>query len=105
MYNKLVYYTSTINASDIDNAARDYIVKQGYPSIPHSLGHGIGIEVHEPPRLSPKSKDILKPGMIFSVEPGIYLPGFGGVRIEDLVLIKKDEVELLTHSPKKIIEL
>ncbi len=94
-----------VKASSVDKVARNYIVSKGFPAIPHSLGHGIGIEVHEPPRLSPLSQDLLKPGMVFSVEPGIYLPGFGGVRIEDLVLIKKDKVEILTHSPKEIIGL
>ncbi len=71
----------SIRASDIDLVTRNHIVKQGYPTNPHSLRHGIGIEVHESPRLSPESKDILKPGMVFSIEPGIYLAGFGGVRI------------------------
>lgn len=94
-----------IKTSDIDNVARNYIIKKGFPTIPHSLGHGIGIEVHEAPRLSPKSKDILRPGMVFSVEPGIYIPNFGGVRIEDLVLIRENKLEILTHSPKEIIEL
>ena len=90
---------------DIDEVSRGHITKHGYPTIPHSLGHGIGIEVHEPPRLSPKSKDILRPGMVFSIEPGIYIPGYGGVRIEDLVLIKENKLEILTHSPKEIIEI
>ncbi len=93
-----------IKASVIDKIARDYIVKQGFPTIPHSLGHGIGIEVHEQPRLSPKSKDILKEGMVFSIEPGIYIPGYGGVRIEDLVVLEKNASRLLTHSPKHLIE-
>ncbi len=94
-----------IKASVIDKIARDYIVKQGFPTIPHSLGHGIGIEVHEQPRLSPKSKDILKEGMVFSIEPGIYIPGYGGVRIEDLVVLEKNASRLLTHSPKHLIEI
>jgi Xaa-Pro aminopeptidase len=93
------------NASKIDNAARDYIASKGYPSIPHSLGHGIGINVHELPHISPNSKDILKDGMVFSIEPGIYLPNFGGVRIEDLVVLEKKGIRLLTHSPKILIEV
>ena len=92
-------------AKKIDKAARDYIVSQGYPIIPHSLGHGIGLEVHEAPHLSPKSKDILKPKMVFSIEPGIYIPNFGGVRIEDLFVLGKSELKLLTLSSKDIIEL
>ena len=94
-----------IKAFDIDKIARNYIIKQGFPTIPHSLGHGIGIEVHEGPRLSPKSKDILKPSMVFSIEPGIYIPGYGGVRIEDLVVLEKNGLRLLTHSPKNLIEI
>ena len=93
------------NASKTDNAARDYIVSKGYPSIPHSLGHGIGINVHELPHISPNSKNVLKDGMIFSVEPGVYLPHFGGVRIEDLVVLEKAGPRLLTHSPKNLIEI
>ena len=93
------------NSSEVDRTAREYIISQGYKTIPHSLGHGIGIEVHESPHLSPKSKDILKEGMVFSIEPGIYIHGFGGVRIEDLVVLEKSGPRLLTHSPKAIIEL
>ncbi len=94
-----------ILASDIDKGARDYIIFHGYPAIPHSLGHGIGLEVHEAPRLSPKSKDILKNGMVFSIEPGIYTPNFGGVRIEDLVVLENNKVRLLTKSSKELIHL
>ncbi|MCL5113639.1 MAG: Xaa-Pro peptidase family protein [Patescibacteria group bacterium] len=94
-----------VKASNVDRVAREHITDNDFPTIPHSLGHGIGIEVHEAPRLSPKSKDILRPGMVFSVEPGVYIPNFGGVRIEDLVLIRENKLEILTHSPKEIIEL
>jgi Xaa-Pro aminopeptidase len=100
------------DSSEVDRIARNYIISKGYPTIPHSLGHGIGIQIHESPHLSPNSKDILKEGMVFSIEPGIYLPAspqggpnFGGVRIEDLVVLKKTGLRLLTHSPKTIIEL
>jgi|WetSurMetagenome_2_1015567.scaffolds.fasta_scaffold00385_25 Xaa-Pro aminopeptidase len=101
----LVANHKSIPAKDIDKVARDYIISKGYPGIPHSLGHGIGIEVHETPHLSPKSKDILKEGMVFSIEPGIYIPNFGGVRIEDLVVLTKKGPKLLTHSPKNLIEI
>jgi Xaa-Pro aminopeptidase len=96
---------NTIPAKDVDGVARDYIISKGYLTIPHTVGHGIGKVVHEPPHISPKSKDILKEGMVFSIEPGIYLPGFGGVRIEDLVVLTKTGPKLLTHSPKEIIEI
>lgn len=89
-------------AVEVDKVARDYIVSQGYPEAAHSLGHGIGLEVHEHPSLSPKSKEILKPGMVFSIEPGIYLPGAGGVRIEDLFVLEKDQLRQITSAPKKI---
>lgn len=94
-----------VRAIEVDKVARSYIMKQGYPTIPHSLGHGIGIEVHEPPRISLKSDDILKPGMVFSVEPGIYLEGIGGVRIEDLVVLEKTGPRLLTKAKRELIEV
>lgn len=92
-------------ASKVDKVVRDYILKKGFPSIPHSLGHGIGIEVHEPPYLSPKSKNILESGMVFSIEPGIYLEDFGGVRIEDLFVIEGKNLRQLTKSSKEIIDI
>lgn len=94
-----------IRAKEVDKIAREYIKKVGYPTIPHSLGHGIGLEVHEAPSLSPKSKHELKEGMVFSIEPGIYLEGFGGVRIEDLFVIEKNNLRQLTKSPKHLTEL
>lgn len=98
VYHKLIYDTHTIRASDVDKAARDYIISQNYPSIPHSLGHGIGLEVHEAPSLSPKSQDMLTEGMVFSIEPGIYLPGKFGVRIEDLFAIENGKLLHLTKA-------
>jgi len=95
----------SILAKDVDRVARNYITEQGFLTIPHSLGHGIGIEVHEQPRLSPTSKVGLKSGMVFSIEPGIYIPGYGGVRIEDLVVLENKGARLLTHSPKHLIEI
>lgn len=92
-----------VKAKEVDKIARDYIISKGYPSIPHSLGHGIGLEVHEHPHLSPKSKDILKEGMVFSIEPGIYIPDFGGVRIEDLFVLEKEALRQLTNSPKEML--
>lgn len=98
-------YNNGIQASSVDQVARNYIISQGFPSIPHSVGHGTGIEVHETPTLSPRSKDILTSGMVFSIEPGIYLPDKYGVRIEDLVTISNGKPLLLTNAPKTLIEL
>ncbi len=103
-----VFSTSSNNnlfARDIDKVARDYIIKRGYPTIPHSVGHGIGINVHEAPSISPNSKDLIIESMVFSVEPGIYIEGFGGVRIEDLVYTGKNRAKLLTNSQRELIEL
>lgn len=94
-----------IKAADVDKEARSYIESQGYPSIPHSLGHGTGVEVHEAPHLSPRSSEKLENGMVFSIEPGIYVSGFGGVRIEDLVVLEHSVPRLLTKSPKDLIEI
>lgn len=87
-----------IKAKEVDQVAREYIKSAGFADIPHSLGHGIGLEVHEHPSLSPKSKDILKEGMVFSIEPGIYIEGFGGVRIEDLFVLERNGLRKLTNA-------
>lgn len=92
-------------AANLDKIARDHILEAGFPSIPHSLGHGIGIEVHEYPYLGVNSKEILKPGMVFSIEPGIYLPDLGGVRIEDLYVIEENGVKQLTSSSKELVNI
>lgn len=83
-------------ASEADDIAREYIIEKGYPSIPHSLGHGIGIKVHEAPSLSPASNDKLSEGMVFSIEPGIYIDGKFGVRIEDLYTIQNSKLVKLS---------
>jgi len=94
-----------IQATLVDQAARDYIISQRYPSIPHSLGHGIGLEVHEDPTLGPNSEAFLQEGMVFSIEPGIYLPDNFGVRIEDLFAIQNNKLIQLTQSPSHLIEI
>lgn len=94
-----------IPAADIDKSAREYIISKGYPTIPHSLGHGIGLEVHELPSLSPVSTHNLENGMIFSIEPGIYIPGEAGVRIEDLYVIENYTLRRLTQTQNTLIEL
>ncbi|MDP2892192.1 MAG: Xaa-Pro peptidase family protein [Bacillota bacterium] len=93
-------------AADVDAAARGRIAKAGYgDKFGHSLGHGVGLEIHEDPRLSPVSEDVLDEGMAVTIEPGIYIEGLGGVRIEDLCIVRKGGYEDLTHSPKELIEI
>ena len=91
---------------DADAAARDIIKNAGYGDyFGHSTGHGVGVEIHEKPNLSPRSVERLKPGNVVTVEPGIYLPGKFGVRIEDMALITETGCENLTKSPKELIIL
>lgn len=85
--------------------ANSHIATFNFPDIPHSLGHGVGLQVHENPVVSPYSDEKLESGMIITVEPGVYLPEIGGVRIEDTALIGNKGVELLTHSSKNIVTL
>jgi len=94
---------SGIRASAVDAAARDYIKQEGYDEFfGHGTGHGVGLAVHEKPVVSWRSKDSIEEDMIFTIEPGIYLPGFGGVRIEDMVVVRKNRAEVLTSLPKKL---
>jgi len=92
--------------SSADAVARKIISDAGYGSnFTHGLGHGLGLEVHARPVLNKTCKTRLKPGMVVTVEPGIYIDGYGGVRIEDDVLVTKDGNEVLNRSPKHLIEL
>jgi Xaa-Pro aminopeptidase len=92
-----------IRAGEVDMAARDLIEKGGFGNhFGHSLGHGVGLEVHERPLLGPGSREVLEEGMVFTVEPGIYIPGVGGVRVEDMVLLTSGGAELLTDLSRSL---
>lgn len=93
-----------LKCCDGDKAARDVISTAGYGGcFKHSTGHSVGLDIHEDPTLSPSCREILQPGMIVTVEPGIYIEGKFGVRIEDMVLITENGIENLTKSPKNLI--
>lgn len=95
-----------VTGASVDAVARKVIGDAGYGDcFGHGLGHSVGLYIHENPRLSPSDPTILKAGMIETVEPGIYVPGFGGVRIEDMVCVTEDGCINFAHSPKQLIEL
>jgi len=95
-----------IKAEDVDAAARGVIEEAGYGEyFIHRTGHGLGLEIHEPPYIVEGNELILEPGMTLTVEPGIYLPGRGGVRIEDDILVTEDGYASLTTLPRELIRL
>lgn len=93
-----------IKLKELDAVARSYIAEKGYGDyFGHGLGHGLGLEVHEKPSLSPRSDGLLECGMVVTIEPGIYIPGWGGVRIEDTVVVTDDGCDIITTVPKDIM--
>lgn len=95
-----------IRASVVDHAARNVIEKAGYGKyFGHGTGHGVGLDIHEAPGVGPTSDEVLEEGMVITVEPGIYIPGWGGVRIEDMALVSQGGPELLTSTTRDLVIL
>lgn len=92
-----------VNGQEVDGVARERIAREGVAPYGHGLGHGIGLETHEPPRLRKSEPCTIEAGMVFSVEPGIYLPGVTGIRIEDIVALEATVPRLLTRSPREAV--
>jgi Xaa-Pro aminopeptidase len=90
-----------MTGKEADSLARTVIKEAGYDEyFGHGLGHGVGLEIHEAPRLSYLSDEVLKSNMVFSVEPGVYLPGWGGIRIEDLTMLEGNKLKIISKARK-----
>ena len=90
-----------VSVKEVDKVVRDFISDKGFADFfSHGTGHGVGLDVHEPPNISPLGNGLLSPGMVITIEPGIYIPGWGGVRLEDMVLVSEEGPKLLTTFSK-----
>ena len=90
-----------MTGEETDSLSRNVIAEAGYgDNFGHSLGHGVGLEIHENPRVGPRSSDVLELNTVFTVEPGIYLTGWGGIRIEDIVILQEDGAVPLSKAAK-----
>lgn len=99
----IAHVSQGIESSKVDGAVRNVINKADYGKFfGHGTGHGIGLQVHELPRITQNVKEVIKENMVFTIEPGIYLPGIGGVRIEDVVVVRPGRPEVLTTLPKQL---
>lgn len=95
-----------LTGAEVDAVAREVLSRHGMVELfTHSLGHGTGLEIHEEPRLSTRSSTVMEPGMIVTIEPGVYENGLGGVRIEDMCVVTEDGYRSLSHSPRELIVL
>ena len=95
-----------LKGREIDSIAREIISSAGYgKNFGHGLGHGVGLEIHEEPRFAPSDETTMENGMVVTVEPGIYIEGYGGIRIEDMIVIRDDQPEVLTQASKELIVL
>jgi Xaa-Pro aminopeptidase len=95
-----------VSVSEVDRAARNILANNGLARhFTHSTGHGVGLEIHEAPRIAMGQTEILRPGMVITVEPGVYIAGSGGVRIEDVVVVTEQGCEVLAPSNKELITI
>jgi len=95
-----------VTTGEVDAAARNVLKRHELDrAFVHSTGHGLGLEIHEPPRIARKDKTMLRAGMAITIEPGAYIDGVGGIRIEDTVLVTENGCEMLTQTPKDFTEI
>ena len=106
MTSEIVKEASTQMGKSLDAVAREYIAQKGFKGrFGHGLGHGVGLAIHEQPRLSPLSDRKIKTGMVFTIEPGIYLPRWGGIRIENMVRAKRGGAEVLNRLDTELVSI